>query len=117
MSITVRLFAHKGLTALPVVSQQYQTDMVAHLDQPYLAREKLTVDTLAAVSSSSAASPDKSRVLFVQVQDGGRVHYEVYNTKAGDNPVVEADTDSPIGRGDFTLQWHPGWLISFREAV
>lgn len=116
MSVTVRIFAHKGLTALPVVSQQYQTDMVAHLDQPYLAREKLTVTDSAAVSSSAATAPARTRVLFVQVQDGGRVHYEVY-TNSGDAGQVDATTDSPIGRGDFTLQWNEGWLISFLEAV
>ena len=43
MSVTVRIFAHKGPDRPASREPAGQTDMVAHLDQPYLAREKLTV--------------------------------------------------------------------------
>jgi hypothetical protein len=113
MSITVRVFAHKGLSAMPVQSQQYTTAMVAHLDQPYLASEVLTVGDADPVSTVEATAPQSTRVLYVQVEDGGRVYYEV-------NPpsrAVEASSVSPIGRGDFTLQWHPGWTLSVLEVA
>ena len=113
MSIAVRVFAHKGLSAMPVQSQQYTTSMVAHLDQPYLASEVLTVTDTAAVSTAEATAPNSTRVLFVQVQDGGRIYYEVNPPNRG----VDATTSSPVGRGDFTLQWHQGWTLSVLEAV
>lgn len=113
---TVRLFAHKGLSAMPVSSQQFHTDMVAHLDQPYSARETLTISDTSATSSASATAPAKTRVMFIQVQDGVKIHYEV-NPPQRDGGAVDATVDSPIGRGDFTLQWHEGWTISILEAA
>jgi hypothetical protein len=117
MAIQVRLFSHSGISHAFVANYSAQKSFTALplLKQPYLARENLTVDTGAAVSSTTALAPANSHILLVQVPPGSRVHYEV-NRPGRDGGAVTADTSSPIIEGDEHLEWEPGCAISLLQV-
>lgn len=110
MTATVRVFFHAGVTTAAVAAgTRYTTDSVAMLKQPYLSRSVLTASTGAAVTS--AASPNGTKLVFVQVEEGKSVNYEVNP----ENRTTEADTSSPILTGQTQLECGPGWTLSFIE--
>lgn len=115
MTATVRLFSHTGLSHAFVASysDQQAFHAMTMLKQPYLARALITADTGAAQATTTDLSPDKCKLLHIQVQPGKRVHYEV--TPKGQTARV-ADTSSPVMEGDDNIEWSSGWTISLLEA-
>jgi hypothetical protein len=118
MSATVRMFSHSGVSMAFV--QNYNTQQsyngLTQLKQPYLARQSLTVDTGTAQSSdASTLAPAHSKLLFVQVQPGKTVHYEI-NPDGRAGGARTADTSSPTLTGDEQFDWGSGWTISLLEA-
>ncbi len=118
MSATVRCFSHVGVSMAFVAnySQQQSFNGLTQLKQPYIGRETLTADVAAVFSTPATLAPSNSRVLFVQVQSGKRVHYEISPPGRPSGPVA-ATTDSPILQGDEQFDWGSGWVISFLECT
>lgn len=117
MSTTVRLYALSGLTVLPVAANNNLTVTSSEFmwKQRYLAREVLTASNPATVSSAALSVSDSVKMLVVQVQPGGRVHYEVYGPN--ESPVT-ADTSSPVlDGGDNYVEFYRGWSISVLECT
>jgi hypothetical protein len=119
MAANVRAYTHAGMQALPVASfagQPSNTNQFM-LKQPYLHAEVLTASTGAAVSSTpetlAPTTDNNVKVLYVQVQPGKRVHYEV--TPHG-HSARTATTSSPIMLDGTVLSFGPGWAISVLEA-
>lgn len=114
MTAIVRIFTHSGLITAPVApgSGRFSSDSVGLLKQPPEGREKLTASTGAAVSSAAATATGSTRLVFVQVQAGKIVHYEV--TPEG-RDLVEAGDTSPTITGEVVIQFGSGWRISFKE--
>ena len=116
MSATVRLFASQGSVVFPVAgnNQQTVTSQRFMVKQRYLARESLAPTTGLAVLSGTALSESQHvKALWVQVQPGRRIHYEVY----GPNMVaVVADTSSPVLEGEDFIEFYTGWRISLLEC-
>lgn len=117
MAATVRLFACQGSVVFPVAgnNQQTVTSQKFMVKQRYFARETLAPDTGTPLLSGAALSESEHvKCLWVQIQPGKRVHYEVY----GPNMVaVVADTSSPVLEGgeDF-IEFYRGWRISLLEC-
>lgn len=110
MSVSVRVFYHSGLTTAHVAAgTKFATDSVAMLKQPYLARDKVSATTGAAVST--AAAPAGTRVAYVQVEDGKSVYFEVNP----ENRTTAADSSSPVVSGSATFECGPNWSLSFLE--
>lgn len=115
MATTVWIFAHSGVISAPRSNAGgfLATDSISQLKQPYSARETLSCDIGAPSSSISATAPDKTGVLFIQVQPGKVIHYEVNPP----NRSVVATTDSPRLTGDQLIQFGPEWTISVVGAA
>lgn len=119
MSTTVRAYAHSGVQAMPVASYggQLATNGQFSLRQPYLHKEVVSCSTGAStetVAATLAPSTDQNvKLIFVQVQPGKRVHYEV---TPGGQDLRQATTDSPILLNDTILVFGPGWILSVLEA-
>lgn len=79
-----------------------------------MAREKLTVGGVTPLTTSLATAPDKTGLVFIQVQSGKVVHYEV--TTQPEATASVASSDSPVMSGDTVLNFGPGWRISFLEC-
>lgn len=118
MSATVRLFASAGSTAFPVASnnQQQVTSSRFMIKQPYLARQTISATSGPAVTSDAALSASQFvKCLWIQIQPGRRVHYEVWGPNAD---ARVADTSSPVLEGgeDFIEFW-TGGKISLLECT
>lgn len=119
MAFNVRIFGHAGLIRMRVVNaaDQFSSDSVYQLQQPYLWRETLTTNGLTAVSSAVQSTPagqtqDKTSVLRIEVPDSQAIRYEV-------NPPgrsTSADSNSPIMSGHNQVQFGAGWTISIIDA-
>lgn len=116
MTIDVRIFAHGELAVAPVgaSSSRYSTDSL-FLAPPYIGREKLTVGTVAAVSSDQANAPVGTVILRVEVPAGKVVAYEI-NRRNADTPRV-ADSSSPTLEGRMTLYFGEGWTVSMLDVT
>jgi hypothetical protein len=112
MSTTVRTFCHTGLTtAVVAAGTRYTTDSVAMLKQPYVGRSSVTVDS--GTAQSTTAAPASAKIVFIQVEAGKAVHYEVNPP----NRATAADTSSPILTGATQIEFGPDWTLSFLEAT
>lgn len=112
MTTAVKLFAHRGLVAAPVVTKtQDARDTVFVLDQPYLAAEAISAGG-AALSSSAATAPAKTSLLRIEVADAGAVRIEF--NPPGRN--VAATANSPIWTGKDVAMFGENWTISVIEA-
>lgn len=118
MSAAVRCFSYAGVSQAFVANfaQQKANESKSMFKEPYLGREHLTPDTGTPATSTTALSPEHSRVLLVQVQPGKRVHYEISPPGRLNGPVA-ADTSSPITEGDETFEWGRNWIISLLEVT
>lgn len=114
MTAIVRVFSHPSLITAPTASSggRFATDSVGLLKQPYVANEKLTVGTVTPLTTAEATTPNGTGILFVQVQAGKVVHYQV----SPNAPAVDATTSSPTMSGDTVLNCGPGWRLSFLEC-
>jgi hypothetical protein len=112
MATAVKLFAHRGIVALPVLTRSQDTkDTVFVLEQPYLATEALTA-AASAVASAPATCPGNTGLLRIEVEDGKTIRYEL-------NPPgrsVAATANSPALSGRDVLMAGGGWSISVIEA-
>lgn len=112
----VRLASYYSVLALPVSDNAQNVKTSAFVwKEPYLAKEKLTVDTVTPVSSSADLSASANgRLLRVQCDPGVRVHYEVTVRGA---TLVPATTSSPILSGDDQIEWQRGWTLSLLQVI
>lgn len=111
MTAVVRVFFHSGVTTAPVAAgTRYTTDSVAMLKQPYIARSAVTA--VPGEAQSTSAAPSSTKIVFVQVQEGKAVHYEINP----ENRSTPADTSSPILSGDTQFECGLNWTLSFREV-
>jgi hypothetical protein len=118
MTANVRAFTHSGMQALPVASYggQLSTNGQFLLRQPYLHGEVMSAGAVvvnSTVATLAPASDQNVKVLYVQVQPGKRVHYEV--TPHG-HTLREATTISPIMLDGTVMVFGPGWRLSVLEA-
>lgn len=116
MATIVRLYTHSSLQPAPISSTggRFSTDAVLQLKQPYLSKQRLTPDTLTAQRTTAALDHAKAKLVFIQVQFGKAVHYEV---SAAGGTLVTADNTSPVMSGDTVLEFGLGWSISFLEST
>lgn len=110
MTATVRVFYFDSIVAAPTVGKSYTTDSVSLLKYPYLARDNVTVDS--GTADMVDAAPAGAKIALVQVQAGKSVHMEINPP----NRSTNADTASPIIRGDATFAIGPSWYLSFLET-
>lgn len=119
MTASVRAYTHSGVQAMPVASYggQLATNGQFSLRQPYLHKQVLSASTGSSVETTAATlapSTDQNvKLVFVQVQPGKRVHYEI--TPYGQD-LRSATSDSPILLNDTILVFGPGWTLSVLEA-
>ena len=114
-AVAVRCFSYAGIIAVPwAANNQLATNGEYVFQDPYVASAVLSVDTTPAQTTSTALSPIGTRVLRVEVQRGYVMHYEI--TKGNATPVI-ATTASPTIDGKETLDFGPGYTISFMQAV
>jgi hypothetical protein len=116
MSAIVTLYSWKGLSIAHVANyaEQQSFPSLTMLRQPYLARASITATTAFAQATTSALSPEHTRLLQVQVEPGKRVRYEV--TPNGQTARV-ADDQSPAIEGSELIDFGSGWTISIIEAA
>jgi len=111
----VRMYTLAGVVTAPVVGGiTLQYDSVQLLKLPYISGAVLHPDTSTAASSdeSISASPSTA-IVFVQVDPGKSIYYEL--TPEG-QPLRVATNQSPILRGDATLLFGKGWSLSCLEV-
>lgn len=112
MSFNVRIFAYEGLTQMQLVRpQQFSSDSVFQLTQPYKWGQVISVSAVAASSSPDATT--NVNILRIEVPDGQSIRYEI-------NPsgrAVVAGTSSPILSGHDQFQFAPGWSVSLIDAA
>lgn len=113
MTATARLFFHDGLeTADVVAGNVLRLDSVMMLRQPYLASEQLSATT--GTQDDSSAAPARTRLAYIQVQEGKKVAFE-RTTSSADLRTVSATT-SPVISGSQTIVCGPGDRISILEV-
>lgn len=109
MSTTVRMFFHSGVsTAHVAAGTKFAADSVSLLKQPYLDRQAITA---SGAAQSTTAAPTGTKILYLQVQEGKAIHYEINPP----NRSVEADQSSPVLSGETQIEFGPGWTISVLE--
>ena len=114
MSANVHCFAFAGVIGIPRVGGNDLTFAVVQaIKFPLLGRDLLTCDTGTADASLAAAAPAGTAALWVQVEQGKRIRYEV--TPAGQT-LIEAGSTSPSLSGETQLQFGEGWRLSVIEA-
>jgi hypothetical protein len=116
MSATVRLFSYDGMSTAFIANYNQQQSMTGTpmFKQPYKARASLTVDENTAQATTTDLTPENTRLVYVQVDPGKRVHYEV-NPPNFETRV--ADTESPILEGNDVIEAGRGWTFSFLEVA
>lgn len=114
MTAIVHAFTFSGLTVAPVVGgDRYSTDSVQYLKEPVKGRAKLECDESTSAATDFSVSPIGSAVLYVQVDPGKTVYYEITPDNVSD--LVEADDTSRYAAGNFTLMWGSNWRLSVKE--
>lgn len=115
MTATVKVFTISGLdTAANVSGSNLSYDSVKLIKWPYLGSAALSATTGGAVSSDASIAPAGTRLLFIQVQPGKTITYEL--TPDQHTPRA-ATANSPWLTGDTMLQFGPGWTISVLEVA
>lgn len=118
MAHTVRIFGLAGIVPLQVVDSKMQVQSsILQLKQPYLWRQQLVADAVAAASVAAAIpagySNDPTTILRIEIADGFAIRYEV--NPPGRN--VSADANSPFLTGLDQIEFGPGWLLSIIDAA
>lgn len=112
MPFDVRIFAHRGLSQIPVIQPtQNREDSVYQLHQPYEWAQKINVGAVAA--SSAADANVQVRVLRIEVPDGQAIRYEI--NPPGRN--VAAGTNSPKMSGENVFYFRESFTISLIDAA
>lgn len=113
MAFRVRLFGYRGLTQMPkILPRQLATDSVGMLSEPYEWAQNLLTTGAVAVSSVAQPTPDLTKIVRIEVEDGQTIRYEI-------NPpsrAVAASTNSPRLSGIDHFPFEPGWTISIVEG-
>jgi len=114
MTVSCRIFGHTGLEQLVMPTpRQFTGDTGFVLVQPYLFNENLTAGAVAVSSTSNSDS--RTRLLRVEVQDGGSIRYEINPPNREGGPVT-ANVNSPILSGHDQMYFRQGWSISVIDA-
>lgn len=114
MTAAVRCFAFAGVVGIPRVGGNDLTFAVVQcIRYPLLGRDLLSVDTGTADSTEESAAPAGTAGLWVQVQAGKRIRFEI--TPASQTLLVP-DSTSPELIGETQFQFGPGWRFSAIEA-
>jgi hypothetical protein len=115
MTTAVHCFAFAGVVGIPRVGGNDLTFAVVQaIKFPLLGRDLLSCTTGAADTSEASAAPAGTAALWVQVELGKRVRYEV--TPAGQTLLVAGAT-SPVLAGETQIQFGQGWQLSVIEAT
>lgn len=116
MTARVSIFAVTGLATAPVKSSanRYTDDGVSLVIWPYLGKEELSCDEVVVASSAAANAPSKTTLLWVEVQPGKRVAFEV---TAGGQTLRVATSQSPRIEGQRLIQFGPGFRFSCIEVT
>ena len=124
MSVNVRVFGYPGLAAIPInqTAGQDHKDSVYVLPEPYIWCQTalnvsatpvtLSYATATRTGPSPAPANDATTTLYVEVQDGGTIRFEV-------NPPSRsqaADVNSRAITGRNTIQFGSGWTLSVIDA-
>ncbi len=113
MATVVNLFYHRGLVAAPILTRSQDTkDSVFMLEQPYL--ETAVSITATSTPQTTAAAPQKTAIVSIEVEDGHAVRCEMLPPgRVGTASAIA----SPKLTGQQVLQCGPGWTISIVEAA
>lgn len=115
MAATVRMFTFSGIMTAPVASgsKQFSSDSIGLLKYPYLAAESIVATTVSAQETSQDLTPAGTELVFIQVQEGKAVHFEINSP----NRSVSATVASPVltGLGGTVFKVSAGWSISLLE--
>lgn len=115
MTTAVHCFAFAGVIGIPRVGGNDLTFAVVQaIKFPLLGRDLLSCTTGSADASEVSAAPAGTAALWVQVEQGKRIRYEV--TPAGQT-LLTADATSPVLSGETQLQFGEGWRLSVLEAT
>ena len=115
MTAQVHIFTFSGVIAFPRIGGNDLTHSVVQaIKFPLMGRDLLSCTTGAADTSEASAAPAGTAAVWVQVEQGKRVRFEL--TPAGQTLLVAGAT-SPILAGETQLQFGHGWRISVLEAV
>lgn len=115
MTTAVHCFAFAGVVGIPRVGGNDLTFAVVQaIKFPLLGRDLLSCTTGAADTSEAASAPAGTAALWVQVEQGKRIRYEV--TPAGQTLLVAGAT-SPALAGETQIQFGQGWQLSVIEAA
>lgn len=109
----VRIFGYNGLRMIPKhLPQEFSTDSVQMVNEPYLWKQMLETDDLTPVASDAEIN-DKAHFVRVEVPDGQKIRYEI-------NPPtrsVDASEESPSLAGVDYFNWGEGYTISIIDAA
>lgn len=115
MPFNARIFAHRGLEQMKLNKpQQFSSDSVFQLTQPYEWAQTINV-TSAAASSSPVADVNSGsavNVLRIEIASPNAVRYEI-------NPPgrsVVAGINSPLLTGNDQFVFKSGWTVSLIDA-
>lgn len=115
MTATVKIFSYKGMISVPLVrTDKPSNDSVYIPKEPYLAAEKLDVETGLASLSLPTTAPEGTTVFRVQVQDGKKVAYEM---NAGTRNVAADPGLSPEISGENWIDAPQGAVLSLVEVA
>ena len=116
MSSNVRCFVHDGLDmAVVQVAQNYASNGVFMLRQPYIAREDIAVSGSAVSSGAPLSASSSTKILRLEADPGKVIAYEVSNRGRNGGTPVSADTSSPRFIGNVELPFGQGYVISLLE--
>lgn len=116
MTASVSVFVASGLTPIEVkggVNKHF--DAVLALHEPLLGRDVLSCDNTTPDSTAVDISPENARCLFVQVEEGKTVYFEITADRTAD--IVNADSTSRWMSGNNHLHWCSGWRLSVLEKT
>jgi hypothetical protein len=115
MTTEVHFFTHDGIVTAPVVGgNNYTTDSLLYLRQPYKGADKLSCESGTPDTSEASAAPAGGNIAYIQVQPGKTVHYEVTPTNY---ELRVANSNSPYMAGNMTMPWGEGWRLSVLEKT
>lgn len=113
----VRIWGYRAVVQLNQRQTQFfNSDSQFVREEPYLWQQKLALNGATPVETTVNAN-DEAKMVFVEVDPGVRVRYEV--NPNGPAPAIthkDASTTSPPLTGENVFQWFKGATMSFVDA-
>ena len=112
----VRIHGYSGIVQIEKrLQKQFSSDSVQLRAEPYLWSQKIALNGATPVESVVQAN-DTATIVFVEVDDGMAVRYEVNPNGPGTSSHRDASTNSPKLQGSAPFQWFKGATMSFVDS-